>query len=455
MTSNCAGQPAGCTVNSTTGFDVASFMLGLRQHQDPQPVRRRTPTRRTRPEYSLYVQDDFRATSRLTLNLGLRWDVYPPWIEVDDRQSNFDETTGKFVVASDDAVINGVKVGRYLQTYSKRDFGPRFGFAYDLTGNGKTLVRGGFGVFWNFTPGGTSSSKAQNPPFLQATALNADSDGLRRQPAAQGRVCRRLPESIPTRPAAGPTRSIFDINFRDAYARQWNVNVQRSLATNYMVEIAYVGSQGRQMLLKGDPNQAPPVVGVTDSNVNRPYAQALAGAAHDRPGPEQGHARLQRAARQVPASLRQQLLVPELLHLREGDRPELRQRRSRHADQRLRSAATTAGRPTTTSRTRSRRAGSTSCRWARDKVVRRLAVQRHHAAARRPAADGHARPRACSPPARATVRTGSATASSRTRPSTSGSTPAASRRRPTTRAPTATPAAASSAGPARSTSTRR
>ena len=76
----------------------------------------------------------------------------------------------------------------------------------------------------------------------------------------------------PSRPASGTTRSIFDINFRDAYARQWNINVQRSLARNYMVEVAVVGSQGRQMLLKGDPNQAPPVVGVSDSNVNRPYA---------------------------------------------------------------------------------------------------------------------------------------------------------------------------------------
>ncbi len=55
------------------------------------------------------------------------------------------------------------------------------------------------------------------------------------------------------------------------YARQWNFNVQRSLATNYMVEVAYVGSQGRHMLIKGDPNQARPVLGVTDSNVNRPY----------------------------------------------------------------------------------------------------------------------------------------------------------------------------------------
>jgi hypothetical protein len=271
MTSNCAGQGPGCTVNSNTGFDVASFMLGLVNSKNRNLFDANTYTEK-RPEYSLYVQDDFRTTSRLTLNLGLRWDVYPPWIEINDRQSNFDETTGQFVVASDDAVIAGVHVGRYLQTYSKRDVGPRFGFAYDVNGNGRTVVRGGFGVFWNFTPGGTSSSKAQNPPFLQSTSLTPSPtsygtnlllrDGLPPPPGVD-----------PNRPASGSTRSIFDINFRDAYARQWNLNVQRSLATNYMVEIAYVGSQGRQMLLKGDPNQAPPVVGVTDANVNRPYRQ--------------------------------------------------------------------------------------------------------------------------------------------------------------------------------------
>jgi hypothetical protein len=168
-------------------------------------------------------------------------------------------------------MIAGVQVGRYLQTYSKGDVGPRFGFAYDLNGTGKTIIRGGFGVFWNFTPGGTSSSKAQNPPFLQSTTINANptaygsnnllKDGLPPPPGVD-----------PNRPAAGSTRSIFDINFRDAYARQWNLNTQRSFGTNYMVEVAYVGSQGRHMLVKGDPNQARPVVGVTDSNVNRPYA---------------------------------------------------------------------------------------------------------------------------------------------------------------------------------------
>jgi hypothetical protein len=94
-------------------------------------------------------------SSKLTLNLGLRYDIYKPWIEVNDLQSNLDEATGQFVVASDNTVLQGqgVPVGRYLQTYSKGDVGPRFGFAYDVKGTGRTIVRGGVGVFWNFTPG--------------------------------------------------------------------------------------------------------------------------------------------------------------------------------------------------------------------------------------------------------------------------------------------------------------
>jgi Carboxypeptidase regulatory-like domain len=278
QTSNCAGQPTGCTVNSATGFDVASFLLGLTS----QKIRNLSGITTSgeiltytekRPEYSLYFQDDWRATPKLTVNLGLRWDVYPPWIEVDDRQSNFDVTNGRFVIASDDAEMGGVHVGRYLQTYSKRDVGPRFGFAYDLNGDGKTLVRGGFGLFWNFSPGGTSSSKAQNQPFLQSTALTPTPTGYGSNLLL--RTGLELPTGVnPNASPAGNTRSAFDLNFRDAYARQWNVNVQRGLSTNYMVEAAYVGSQGRQMVLKVDVNQAPPVVGVTDANVNRPFIQA-------------------------------------------------------------------------------------------------------------------------------------------------------------------------------------
>jgi hypothetical protein len=268
QTSNCAGITSGCTVNSATGFDIASFLLGYADLKDRRLFDASTYTEK-RPEFAVYFQDDFRPTNKLTLNLGLRWDVFPPFVEVDDRQSNFDPSTGQFVVASPDAVIDGVRVGRYLQTYSKGDVGPRLGAAYDLFGTGRTIVRGAWGLFWNFTPGGTSSSKAQNPPFLQATTLNTSlgtnlrlSEGLPDPPGVD-----------PNRPAAGSTRSIFDIYFRDGYSQNWNVNVQQQLGTNYMVEIAYAGARGGNLITKGNPNQAPPVVGVTDPNINRPYAR--------------------------------------------------------------------------------------------------------------------------------------------------------------------------------------
>jgi len=267
QTSNCAGTTGTCVRNANTGFDVASFLLGYANRKNRALFDAGTYTEK-RPEWSLYVQDDFRVSSKLTLNMGLRYDVYVPWVEIEDRQSNFDESTGLFVVASDNAVINGVPVGRYLQTYSKGDFGPRFGFAYDVTGSGRTLVRGGVGVFWTFTPGGTSSSKAQNPPFLQAQDLRTTygtnltlSTGMPPPPGVD-----------PNRAPTGQTRSIFDVDFRDAYTVNYNLNVQQQLGTNYMVELAYAGARGRQYMAKVDPNQAPPVVGVTNQNVNRPYA---------------------------------------------------------------------------------------------------------------------------------------------------------------------------------------
>jgi hypothetical protein len=269
QTSNCAGIASGCVINANTGFDVASFLLGTARRKN-RSLFNEKPYLERRPEWAAYFQDDFRLSPKLTLNMGLRWDVFVPWVEDNDLQSNFDPSTGMFVVASPDAVINGVKVGRYLQTYSKADFGPRFGFAYDLTGDGRTTIRGGVGVFWNWGVGGTSSSKATNQPFLQTTDLIANSGGTNLV----------LSTGLPPPPAVdatlrptGSTRSAFDIDYRDQYSTNFNVNFQKQLGRDYMVEVAYVGSRGRHLTSKTDLNQAPPIVGVTDQNVNRPFAK--------------------------------------------------------------------------------------------------------------------------------------------------------------------------------------
>jgi hypothetical protein len=75
----------------------------------------------------------------------------------------------------------------------------------------------------------------------------------------------------PTPQSGGTTRSSFDPDFRDGYAQQWSLNIQRQLGANYMAEIGYVGSRARQLVIIVDVNQAPATLGVTNPNVNRPF----------------------------------------------------------------------------------------------------------------------------------------------------------------------------------------
>ena len=288
MTSNCAGQPAGCTVNSahrvrrrqlparaTSSTKSRNLFDAGHLHREAAGVS--PPTSRTTSA----------STSRLTVNarpalgrlraVGRDQDERAVELRRDDRHSSSSPRTTRRSTASRSAAT--------CRPTRRRDFGPRLRLrlrphrqrqdarprrlrrVLELHARRHLVVEGA------------------EPAVPAVDGADADADGLRRQPAAQGRPAGAAGRRSRRAPAAGATRSIFDIDFRDAYARQWNVNVQRGSARNYMVEAAYVGSQGRQMRRsRSTSNQAPPVVGVTDSNVNRPFIDARAGAADRRPG---------------------------------------------------------------------------------------------------------------------------------------------------------------------------
>jgi hypothetical protein len=185
MTSNCAGQGAGCTVNSSTGFDVASFMLGLVNAKNRNLFDAGTYTEK-RPEFAVYVQDDFRASSKLTLNLGVRWDVYPPWVVIEDRQSNFDVTTGKFVVASDDAVLAGERVG-LPPDLSETRHRPALRVRLRRQRRREDARARGLRRVLELLPRRDVVVQGAAPALPPVHVADADAHGLRQQPAPEGR----------------------------------------------------------------------------------------------------------------------------------------------------------------------------------------------------------------------------------------------------------------------------
>ena len=114
----------------------------------------------TNVQYSGFAQDDWRVSPRLTLNIGVRYDVFTPDVEKDNKLANFNENTLVF----DYAGRNGVSRTAGIQT-RYGNVGPRFGLAYDLDGKGGTVLRAGFGISYFPDPFSASDELGQNPPF--------------------------------------------------------------------------------------------------------------------------------------------------------------------------------------------------------------------------------------------------------------------------------------------------
>jgi Carboxypeptidase regulatory-like domain len=197
-------------------------------------------------EPSGYFQDDWKASPTLTLNLGLRYDVYTPFTEVQNRISNFDPVAGKIIIAGQDGVSRTVNIP---VDYS--NLAPRIGFAKTL--GGSTVVRGGFG--FSFAPENIASGASlKNQPFVYSYGPYTPSA------APMGFTAFSAGLPFPTPPdAANPVGSIPAIeqpNFRSTYVEQFNLTVERGFGGN-VVRLSYVGMLGRHMVEKIPDFNAP------------------------------------------------------------------------------------------------------------------------------------------------------------------------------------------------------
>jgi len=198
-----------------------------------------------------YVQDDWKISPKLTLNMGVRYEYTTPYYEQKNLQSNFnpaDPTHFRQATDSD----------RYTVNPDKNDFAPRFGFAYAV--DDKTAIRGGYGIsFSHYDRAGSGNILAINPP--QALFVTQPQAPVRAgNNSGYVRMDQGFPKSTLTFNPLTDNITYLDSNrYRDSYVHNYYLDVQRTLAKNTLLDIAYVGNHGLKLLQFGNFNQKDPL----------------------------------------------------------------------------------------------------------------------------------------------------------------------------------------------------
>ena len=218
------------------------------------------------PWQHFYVQDEWRVSDRLTLNLGLRYEHNMPWYEKDNGISNFDIDTDPanptFFVAQDGSIASRATLAPDLN-----NFAPRFGFAYRVMEG--TVLRGGYGVFYaNYEGTGGGQFLETNPPFHIKSQISTDSI----RPSVVLRT--GVPDGVVTPERAVSLRfSSFEREPPWPISQQWNFNIQHSLGENTVWEIGYYGTKAQHLVNRIDGNYALP--GPGNVNPRRRYTSAV------------------------------------------------------------------------------------------------------------------------------------------------------------------------------------
>jgi hypothetical protein len=287
-----AGSNTG-SLASTTGSSYADFLLGYVQNWSAV----------VSPEYggrlknpAVFIQDDFKVTPKLTLNLGLRWEGNTGWSDVHDNERSFDRNVINPVTNAPGAMWYATTRANGRGSLQKpvwNNWMPRFGFAYQL--GTKTVIRGGIGFYtfpWNvdtyasaglgnaFTSSGNQTDSTGN---LQPVVI-LSSDGNTNYQGSKGAAINTLYRRAPTTPEAynGQAVGFNQYTSPSPLLKSWNFTIQRQLNNSSVVDFGYVGSHQSHLPFVVDLNQVPENKLAPNDAAFRPYPfQTLAGFTTD------------------------------------------------------------------------------------------------------------------------------------------------------------------------------
>ena len=275
--------------SGTGGSGLAAMLLGF-----PNGASRNfliKPYYITDVNYAGFIQDDWKPSPRLTLNLGVRYDVFTPDVEKNDRLVNFDFSKLAFIYAG----VNGVSRSAGVQT-RYNNVGPRLGFAYDAFGDNKTIVRGGFGISYFVSPASASDELGQNPPYTVSQTFSAASNTPLAANFGAGNICSStvtssacqilisnpFPQGAVTLDpavlattaglnAAHPAIVSHSLSNPTSSIQTWSLGVERQIAGG-VAEVAYAGSHSVHIGYGYNPDEVEPG---TSSTASRRLIQPL------------------------------------------------------------------------------------------------------------------------------------------------------------------------------------
>jgi len=257
--------------NTYSGNGFVNLLLGL-----PTSAARDFPRNifgETELNFPLFLQDDWKITNNLTLNLGLRYDLSAAPVQDFGQNSNFDMDTDQWVVSTyknnqPNLVTQGIAATAYaafskmqsqlgaptmivspssvglpnnIQSMSRKNFAPRVGFAYRPFGDSKTVIRGGYGIFYDLQSGNyTVSQTLINIPFIWDESKSIPTGTTSPSPANTFAQF----FNFPVGGSGLPLISQKDISIHPPYNQQWNLAIQRELARDLSFQLVYVGNKG-------------------------------------------------------------------------------------------------------------------------------------------------------------------------------------------------------------------